>query len=304
MRVKLSYVSGLLILLSASPSFGSITVLPQALTFADQPVGTTSAPQRVTLTFTSPDVVPSLELLGLYPHFDVRPMACTPLSSTVTSCPFDVVFKPTTAGSKTVTLTIKPFSNISVPPIATVNLSGTAIAVVPPDPLSGFQKFQAIGNAVDDSARTDVCTDSPSLPYTGGPTDSFMFNGALQGDVLGRGTYQLCIWRVAGVSYAGGTTIAGSSSAYLLFTSDSDGSAFRITINFIDTSITFATWALDSTKSTGRFASQLLDASGTFELNTHAIYNNGSVINSGTLVLNGVLVINAPTADSAPPATQ
>lgn len=308
------YLLALLILLSAVRSFGSVIVVPPNLTFTDQTVGTTSPPQVVTLTYTSPDVPPPVLIAYLdYADFHITrgngdvetstAMNCTTLSSSV-SCSVSVIFQPAVPGQQMGNLAIltgQPFFP-STQTIAMVTLTGNGVSPFPAVlPLSGFRAFQAMGITGDHSK--DPINNCPGDYYPGS-----MFTGVLTGSLIGRGSYQLC-------TYYDSTHFAYPfDSNYLTFTNDADGSIFKFSIRVLSSDLTLSgitlsgTYSLDPTASTGGFAQQFLDASGTFVLNTHAYHNTRGVlvINTGTLVLNGVLVINSAAGTSpgqAPPST-
>lgn len=102
------------------------------LTFTGVPVGTTSAPQTVTLTNTSPDAdvqVGNLQQVGASPaNFTILNDTCSnqviPAGGTNT-CTFDVTFTPNTTSAVTDTVLVP---NDSSNPNLTVGLSGTGDA--------------------------------------------------------------------------------------------------------------------------------------------------------------------------------
>ena len=169
-------------------------------------------------------------------------------------------------------------------------------------------KFEAFGDVVSNVDNftppgsyvpSKVC---PGFDNTYANTSPLMFTGYIQlfggfqGNVLDTGTYQICTWNNA--SYP------NNGYSYLIFTSSSDGSKLRLglTIPTSQASGEASTWAgsfvLEPSQSTGRFASQAVYGSGTFQLNP--VMSNPSVFppipasnSRGTLVLNGVLTIPA-----------
>src|SRR2546425_461839 len=90
------------VLITPLKTFGSVSISTQTLVFNDQHVGTTSAPQSVTIAFTAPDSPPQGLFASISPFnitdFSVyRSPACTPWTGLQSICTVSVVFKPITA---------------------------------------------------------------------------------------------------------------------------------------------------------------------------------------------------------------
>ncbi|MEK7755423.1 MAG: SBBP repeat-containing protein, partial [Acidobacteriota bacterium] len=110
-----------------------VTLVPPSLSFGNHSVGTTSAPQTVTLTNsgTAPLIISTVTLTGSHPG-DFNKTADTCAGATVApgnTCTMTVTFGPTALGGRSAALTITdnaPDSPQSVP------LSGTGIDTTPP----------------------------------------------------------------------------------------------------------------------------------------------------------------------------
>lgn len=173
-------------------------------------------------------------------------------------------------------------------------LAGAA-AVIARDVLSGFKEFEAMGNSL--SASSPSCSASVST------------NGELRGNVIGTGTYTLCLNPAAMGAQpapAGGSPApaapaaaaaapaapppapGGGTSATvgtLVFTDDDGDSTFTLDIaavQFSSNNTVAGTYIVDPTRSTGTF-SDLLGGSGTLELSTTGGAND-------TIALDGVLI--------------
>jgi FG-GAP-like repeat/Abnormal spindle-like microcephaly-assoc'd, ASPM-SPD-2-Hydin/FG-GAP repeat len=105
-----------------------VTVSPTSLTFPTQVLGTTSAPQAVTLTNGAPNslTISSISITGTDPKDFSQTNNCGTALSGNASCTINVVFNPTSVNNRTATLTIVD----SAPGGAqTVALTGVATAV-------------------------------------------------------------------------------------------------------------------------------------------------------------------------------
>jgi hypothetical protein len=122
------WFSNAVAVVSATPVAPSITVTPTSLAFAERTVGTTSAPQTVTLTNNGPGAlqIDSVSLTGDF-AFTAN---CTDTLAAGATCAADVTFRPLAAGSRTGSIAI--VSNASGSPHA-LPLSGTGLAAPAPN---------------------------------------------------------------------------------------------------------------------------------------------------------------------------
>jgi hypothetical protein len=117
----------------------NLAVLPSALSFGGQLVGTTSSPQTVTLVNPGQSSV-TIVSIGVSGDFS-ESNSCGGSLTAAANCTVNVTFKPTAAGTRTSTLTV--WDNASGSP-QTVALSGTGLVftvgphppVLPPRPPS------------------------------------------------------------------------------------------------------------------------------------------------------------------------
>jgi hypothetical protein len=87
----------------------SFTLTPTSITFGNQPRNTNSAPQVVTLTNTTPGVlqVAARSLRGSNPGQFLQTSTCGATIAPGATCSISVVFRPTSAGAKSATLTVR-----------------------------------------------------------------------------------------------------------------------------------------------------------------------------------------------------
>ena len=104
----------------SSGSSATLSVTPSSLTFASQSVGTTSAAQAVTVRNTG-NAAASISSIAVSGDFAQTNNCGTSLAAGA-SCTFNVTFTPTTAGTRTGSLTI---SSNATNGLATVSLTGT-----------------------------------------------------------------------------------------------------------------------------------------------------------------------------------
>jgi len=145
-------------------------ISPAAVAFANQAVGTTSAPQSVTLTNTSKtDTIMLSELDGSVSDFPV-PAACEVNIAPGGSCTFTVLFRPAAPQAYAGLVRINAQS-INCPactfPPQTVALSGTGVApVITPSPTSlTFTGTQ--GSAIPAQTVTATNTGNDALTFSG-----------------------------------------------------------------------------------------------------------------------------------------
>lgn len=165
------------------------------------------------------------------------------------------------------------------------------------DALSGFKEFEAMGNSLPNASNSS-CTASVTT------------SGVLRGNVIGTGTYTLCLnpsTLGAGKAPAGGTAAppaaaaapaaaapaggtpaptggAQASAGTLVFTDDDGDSTFTLDIAAVQfpNNTVGGTYVVDPTQSTGKFMNELMGGSGTLELSITG--------NNDTLALDGVLI--------------
>jgi hypothetical protein len=101
-----------------------VSLSPTRLTFGPQDLGTTSAPQTVTLTLTSEGTLPITSITASG-DFGVRNTCGYSLANS--SCTIEVTFTPTTTGPRSGLITIVDFASGSP---QTVTLSGTGVRVL------------------------------------------------------------------------------------------------------------------------------------------------------------------------------
>ncbi|HEB74979.1 MAG TPA: choice-of-anchor D domain-containing protein [Nitrospirae bacterium] len=109
----------------------NISVTPTTLAFGNVVVGTTSAPQTVTISNTgTADLTVTNVVLTGDTDFDVASTTCTvPVLAPGASCSADVVFTPSSLGGKTALVTI--YSDDPDTPSLEVTLTGTGVAAEP-----------------------------------------------------------------------------------------------------------------------------------------------------------------------------
>ncbi|HEX9540902.1 MAG TPA: discoidin domain-containing protein, partial [Streptosporangiaceae bacterium] len=107
----------------SSGSSATLSVTPSSLTFASQNVGTTSAAQAVTVHNTG-NASASISSISISGDFAQTNNCGTSLAAGA-SCTFNVTFTPTTAGTRTGSLTI---SSNATNGLATVSLTGTGVS--------------------------------------------------------------------------------------------------------------------------------------------------------------------------------
>jgi hypothetical protein len=159
------------------------------------------------------------------------------------------------------------------------------------DALRGFKEFEAMGNSLPNTSNS--CTASISA------------SGVLRGNVIGTGTYTLCLnpstlgaapapaggapkaAPAAGAAPAAPAAPAGgaqASAGTLVFTDDDGDSTFTLDIAAVQfpNNTVGGTYVVDPTQSTGAFMNEILGGSGTLELSITG--------NNDTLALDGVLI--------------
>ena len=145
---------------TGTPPTYSLT--PVSLAFADQAVGASSAARTVTLTNTGVIPVPitSVTDTGTNANLFTETHNCGTSVPVGATCQISVVFRPTTVGAKTATLSVKAGGSASV---QTVSVSGTGI--VPTYSLSPTAlAFQNQAVSVASAALTVTLTNTGVLP--------------------------------------------------------------------------------------------------------------------------------------------
>jgi hypothetical protein len=117
-------------ILSSAESYEPVVVSPASLSFSNQPAGTTSGEQTVTLTNNGSAAlsIASIAISGTNASDFAEIDNCVGSVAAGASCSINVTFTPTAAGSGTGSVTIA--NNLTASPLA-VPLSGTGIAATP-----------------------------------------------------------------------------------------------------------------------------------------------------------------------------
>ncbi len=150
-------------ILAGTGAGSGATLSPSSLTFAAEPVGTSSSSQNVTLknTGTVTLTISSIAASGDFPQTHT----CGALLAVGASCTISVTFKPTASGTRTGTLSV---SDNAVPSTQTVSLTGGGAPVVSLSPTSLTFASQAVGSSGSSSQGVTVTnTGSATLAITG-----------------------------------------------------------------------------------------------------------------------------------------
>jgi hypothetical protein len=146
--------------LSGSAVPTTVSLAPSSLTFGPQPVGTTSAPQNLTLTDTGngPLAITSITVNGDFAQTNNCPVSL----KAGASCTITVTFTPTAAGQRTGTVTVTD-NGLNSPQTASLAGTGTqaAVSFSPPNVAFGNQTIN---------------TTSQSAPVTVGSTGNLALN--------------------------------------------------------------------------------------------------------------------------------
>jgi hypothetical protein len=184
---------------------------PESLTFASQLVGTTSAPQSVTLTAagSQPLKVASITITGDFALAGAT--SCPSGGGTVpagTTCTISVTFKPTAPGLRTGSVFVS--ENAAVSP-QSIPLSGTGILVVPTTTSISAPAITygtAASVAVSVTSGQGAVTGSVSLSVdSGAPLTQTLSSGSAVFTISGlaAGTHSLSASYAAQGNYAGST---------------------------------------------------------------------------------------------------
>lgn len=145
----------------------AVTLSPSSLTFASQPVGTTSTAQPVTLTNSGSGAL-SISSVTVGANFN-ETNTCGASVAATGSCTINVTFAPTATGSKTGTLSIADSASGSPQTVALAGTTGADFAVglatgasysLSVAPLGGFS--QAVSLACSGAPSLATCSVSPS----------------------------------------------------------------------------------------------------------------------------------------------
>jgi hypothetical protein len=157
--------------LSGTGTTPSASLLPNSLTFGNEPVGSTSTAKAVTLSNTGPGpfTITGIAIGGTNPAAFAETNNCGTLPANVApggNCTFSVTFKPGATGAKSATLSVH--IRYASAPMA-VSLSGTATATpIPP----------AITSANNTTFTVGV-SGSFTVTATGSPTPTITQSGTL-----------------------------------------------------------------------------------------------------------------------------
>jgi hypothetical protein len=116
----------------------AVTLSPQALTFSNQPVGTTSSPQTVTLqnTSTLSANISSIAISGTGAGCFAQTNNCGSSLAAGASCTIDVTFTAGAAGTVTATLTVTDNASDSPQTVGLTGAAATPVAGVSPPSLT------------------------------------------------------------------------------------------------------------------------------------------------------------------------
>ena len=180
-----------------------VTFTPASLTFGAQAIGTTSAPQSVTVANTgdAPLFINSAAIRGANPlDFTVVDDGCSGLTlAPGTSCPMSITFSPTASGTRSAALSVT--DNAAGSP-QTVPITGSATGTNPPLAIS-TQFFTCTGGVCDIGAGRNVFVNNffsttfqasggtPPYTWTGSPPPGLTLrpSGLLLGAPTGTGTF-------------------------------------------------------------------------------------------------------------------
>jgi hypothetical protein len=137
-----------------------VTLTPPSITFAKQPVATTSAAKVVTLTNNLPTALPiSISFTGANPGDFARTGTCGSSVAAKGKCTISVTFTPLATGTRTATLNVSDGANNSP---QTVSLTGSGEAQVTLTPTSLTFAIQTVGT----TSAAKVITLTNNLPTT------------------------------------------------------------------------------------------------------------------------------------------
>ena len=108
---------------------GALSITPDALTFASQATGSSSAPSTVTLTNVGGQSVLVLGVSSNSAEFAIT-SACSSIAVAAT-CTFTVVFRPTSAGTRTATITVSS-TGLGSPQVLSASGIATGAGIGPP----------------------------------------------------------------------------------------------------------------------------------------------------------------------------
>ena len=160
---------------------GALSVDALTLTFSEQDVGTTSAPQTVTLTNTS-DSTLTITSVAISGDFDQTNTCLTPLA-VGESCAIDVTFTPTATGLRTgeltitdticgtssVALTVADFSLSASPTTRTITTGeSTTYALT----LSSVGGFTGVSLSCSGAPARATCSIAPTMVNLDGTNDA------------------------------------------------------------------------------------------------------------------------------------
>jgi hypothetical protein len=153
----------------------AMTLNPTSLSFGSRQIGTTSAPQTVTLTNsgTAALTISGITLTGTNPGDFAKTTTCGSSLAAAASCAINITFTPTATGSRSATLQIA--DNAAGSPHS-VALSGTGAAAPPPSNLLANPGFEldANGDTKPDSwSQNNKFTRSSAGPHGGSYAGKF-----------------------------------------------------------------------------------------------------------------------------------
>jgi hypothetical protein len=291
-----------------------ISLTPASLAFSDQPVGTTSAPQSVTLgnTGNAALTIASISITGANAGDFSQNNNCPPNLNPNKSCIIQVAFAPAQTGSRAATLMI---ADNAIGNPHSVSLGGNGVApIVLLTPSGVTFGAQFVGSGASPVAVTVTNNGSGPLSIT-----KISFSGANSGDFSAAdptcGT-PVSVGGTCTINVAFQPAAAGSRSAVLNVTDNALGSPQTATLTGTGTDFTFAaasggstsltltpghsgSYNLQLTPSDGFSGSVALSCSGTLPAGTCSA--SPATLNvSGTAA--ATFAVNVSTTASLPPA--
>ncbi len=144
---------------SVSSTSGTISVTPSSLSFGDQIVGTTSKPQTVTFTNGTASSISISSITTTLADFPQNNNCGSSLGAG-SSCQITLTFTPSSAGSKTGTLTVNDSAGTQTAALSGKGVTVTGIAVTPTNPtitVGSAQQFTATAT-FSDSTTGNITT--------------------------------------------------------------------------------------------------------------------------------------------------
>ncbi|QHN04823.1 choice-of-anchor D domain-containing protein [Granulicella sp. WH15] len=248
------------IALTGTGTTSAISLSPTSITFASQPVGSTSAAQTVTLTNSGTGALnlTGITLSGANAADYSLANACPASLAASAHCTFTVAFNPTAAGTRTAAVTIAS----NAPAASTIPLTGSGTATIPPPPSSitlstnslAFTNYAVSFNATGYAqptitGNTVTVTNSGSAPLLISAINispSFYQTNNCGSELLGQSVCTITVWPIE-VPAAPSTTATSYTGTLTLVSNDPTAPstvALSNTVNVPATANDFGTWAV------------------------------------------------------------